>query len=244
MRLRELNQEGVDRFEAWLADGALGETPLYLTTDSTTSTPVTELIDLSPQIFADRYHFGKYLVDILAPLDSLQLSTDRRLWTTLALIWLDQLCPRLTNGTRKLDQSYRYVLSADYRHYYRHLVRSPWQLVKDHGENAKFLLLPTADSPHPLRRHGEILEQLGGRQSVLRSQSVVAEASRLYSNPKTGRPRKGVAGNGRGSVRRLALVLRQLDLTFDVEAMDDGKLLSILPTEFDRWKSSTQVTEG
>jgi hypothetical protein len=102
--------------------------------------------------------------------------------------------------------------------------------------NAKLLLLQSADNPYPLRVHGDILEQLGGRQSVLRSQSLISEANQLYADPKTGRPRRGVAGNIGGSVRRLALVLRQFDLTFDVEKMPVGRLSEILPREFDRWK--------
>ncbi|GGJ52778.1 hypothetical protein CDQ92_15175 [Sphingopyxis bauzanensis] len=166
----------------------------------------------------DRQELGAYLVQLLEPLGPVKLSADRSLWTWLALYWFDPICPPLAGG-RKPDKSYRYVLSTDYRHYYRHLVRSPWQLVRDHGDNAKFLLLPPQDQPYPLRRHGEILEQLGGRQSALRSQPLIAEANRLYASRLTGRPRKGVSDNGRGSVRRLALVLRQIDLTFDVERM-------------------------
>ena len=173
---------------------------------------------------------------MLAALDAARISNDRHLWSGLTLVWFDQLCPPLSTG-RKVRQTYRYILSSDYRHYYRHLVRSPWQLVRDHGENAKLLLLPSVDNPYPLRVHGDVLEQLGGRQSVLRSQPLISEANRLYADPRTGRPRKGVAGSIGGSVRRLALVLRQFDLTFDIEKMPEGRLSAILPKEFDRWKA-------
>lgn len=236
MRLKRLNAQGLQEFEQWLTDGAKDKLPLHLARDASTSDPVPHDIELTQDKFDDRFALGTYLVRTLAPFDEAAISSDRLLWTTLALIWFDQICPNFSNGGRRLGQSYRYVLSADYRHYYRHLVRSPWQLVKDHGENSKFLLLPAGDIPFPLRRHGELLEQLGGRQSVLRSPSLISEASSLYSDPQSGRPRRGVAGSGGGSARRLGLVLRQLDLTFDVEAMGNGKLLDILPVEFDRFK--------
>ena len=236
MRLRKLNDEGLTRFEAWLAEGAPGEVPIDLVRGQTTSSALQQEITVSQKVFQDRYEFGKYLVETLAPLDAVSLSNDRLLWATLALIWFDQLCPPFSVGGRRLEKSYRYIPSSDYRSYYRHLVRSPWKLVADHGENARLFLLPTVDGPSPLRRHGEILEQLGGRQSVLRSQAVISEANRLYASPVTGRPRKGVAGRGAGTVNRLGLVLRQLALTFDVEALEDGNLLKILPVEFDRWK--------
>jgi hypothetical protein len=239
---RKLNDEGMARFSEWLAGGAAGIPPVHLLADPQTSAPVGHAIHPAPsRIFGDRYEFGQYLNDLLAPFDPAVISHDRGLWSALAIVWFDQLCPAGASGQRKVEKEYRYILSADYRHYYRHLVRSPWQLVRDHGETSKFLLLAPSATEHPLRRHGEILEQLGGRQFVLGSRPVISEASRLYSDPVTGRPLRGVSGSGRGSVRRLALVLRQLDLTFDPESMAAGKLLEILPKEFDRWTAAAEA---
>src|SRR6185312_2095617 len=84
-----------------------------------------------------------------------------------------------------------------------------------------------------------ILEQLGGTQSIIRSRPIIAEASRLYSDPISERPKKGAAGKGGGSIRRFARVLRQLDLTFDAAYMPPGGLSSVLPHEFDGWKKSS-----
>lgn len=238
--LRKLNEEGLAEFEAWIAAGGEGTPPLDLLAGQTTSTPVPGVSVGKPEV-ANRYAFGQYLVDLLTPLNAAELATDRLLWSSLALLWFDHLCPPLGNG-RKLDKMYRYVLSTDYRHYYRHLVRSPWQLVRDHGSNARLLLLPSTERPHPLRIHGEVLEQLGGRQSVLRSRSIIAEAALLFGDPVTGRPRPRVASkNIGGTVRRLGMVLRQFDLTFDVEDMPSGSLVDLLPQEFDRWKDKPKV---
>jgi hypothetical protein len=234
---RKLNDEGLRRFTERLLSNATGATPAGLLTDPETSDALPVVIRPEQRIFRDRFEFGQYLGTLLNALDVGSISHDRGLWSALALFWFDQLCPPNNAGQRKVEKEYRYVLSHDFRHFYRHLVRSPWQLVRDHHQNAKFLLLAPGDAPHPLRRHGEILEQLGGRQAVLRSRPVIAEASRLYSDVKTGRPLRGVSGSGRGSVRRLALVLQQFDLTFDSDSMHKGNLLKLLPAEFDRWKA-------
>ncbi|HEY5713012.1 MAG TPA: hypothetical protein VIT38_14050 [Allosphingosinicella sp.] len=237
---RKLNDEGLDEFETWLAAGAPGEVPVHLLSGPTTSVPVPNVTLGRPET-TNRYEFGQWLNAKLAAIDSVEISVDRHLWSSLALLFFDHICPPLAGG-RRLDKMYRYVLSTDYRHYYRHLVRTPWQLVRDHGENARLLLLPVTDRPYPLRIHGEILEQLGGRQSVLRSRPLIAEASRLYSDPKTGRPRPRVASkNMGGTVRRLGAVLRQFDLTYDVENLGGGELLQLLPREFDRWKAEQAV---
>jgi hypothetical protein len=236
--LRKLNDEGLEEFEAWIAEGGVGKPPVELLTTQTTSVPVSGIMIDKP-VVTDRYAFGQYLVELLQSLNPADLSSDRYLWSSLALLWFDHLCPPMSTG-RKLDKSYRYVLSTDYRHYYRHLVRSPWQLVRDHGPNARLLLLSTTERPSPLRIHGEILEQLGGRQGVLRSKSIIAEANLLFGDPATGRPRPRVASkNVGGTVRRLGMVLRQFDLTFDVEDMPEHGLVDLLPREFDRWKEHT-----
>ena len=63
------------------------------------------------------------------------------------------------------------------------------------------------------------------------------EANRLYADLRTGRPRPGVTTRSRGGdVSRFGAVLRQFDLTYDVENLGDGGLMRLLPREFDRWK--------
>ena len=231
---RKLNDDGLDEFESWLAAGAPGQAPRDLLGSPSTSVPVHGLVLTQPKV-ENRYELGIWLNQQLAELNLVELSVDRHLWTSLSLFLFDHICPPFSRG-RKLSKMYSYILSNDYRHYYRHLVRTPWQLVRDHAENSRLLLLSTSDRPFPLRVHGEILEQLGGRASVLRSKSLIAEANRLYGDPKTGRPRARVASkNMGGTVRRLGAVLRQFDLTYDVENLGGGMLISLLPREFDRW---------
>jgi hypothetical protein len=234
--LRRLNQTGVGQFAEYLNAGAIGSTPLHLLTHPDTSEPLPVLTKVVRRNYPNRYEFGRELAMRLASLDIATISNDVGLWTWLALHLFDQVCPVGSDGKRKVDKQYRYILSSDYRHYYRHLVRTPWQLYRDHGSSSRFLLLATEDGVDPLRRHGDILEQLGGTQSIIRSTSIIAEASRLYSEPLSGRPKRGVAGKGGGSIRRFARVLRQLDLTFDPDYMPPGGLSTVLPREFDTWK--------
>jgi hypothetical protein len=201
-----------------------------------TSNQLNPVAMVGARMFESRYEFGAYLNIVLASFDPAVISGDRNLWSSLALLWFDQICPKRSDGTRDLMEDYRYILSGDYRHYYRHLVRSPWYLVRQHGHNAKFLLIASKQNEHPLSVHGEILEQVGGRQQVLASKPIIAAANKLYLDPTTGRPRKGVAGRGRGSAHRFGMVLRQLALTYDPEIMSDGGLIEILPDEFGAWK--------
>lgn len=235
-RFRKLNEAGMSAFRDYIRDGAVGPPPLSLLDSPETSAPLSSAIQPGSGLFDDRYMFGVYLNTLLKGFDPATISSDSGLWSALALHWFDRLCPPDVGGNRSPKQEYLYLLSADYRHYYRHLVRSPWQLVKDHGEASRFLLISPRKQMHPLSVHGEILEQFGGRQQVLGSRPIIKAANKLYFDRKKARPRTGVAGNGRGSARRFGLVLRQLDLTYDPECMSDNAFIGILPDEFEKWR--------
>lgn len=240
-RLRRLNDEGVRLFGEYLADGAAGDPPLSLLDNPETSDALPFAVVPGTAQFSDRYEFGVYLKSLLAPFDPAVIANDRNFWSSLALIWFNRLCPPQKSDTaRAVGEEYRYILSDDYRHYHRHLVRSPWQLVRLHGKYAQLLLVAPRKQDYPLSIHGEILEQFAGRQQVLASCPIIEAAFKMYFDPATSRPRMGVAGSGRGSARRFAMVLRQLGLTYDAEAMPDGVLLGILPAEFEKWKPKAE----
>lgn len=238
MELRKLNARGIEEFSEYLRSGADGPPPRYLLERPETSEPVRPRIELPEDLsaFPNRYVFGNRLVELLGGLEDKGLAQDRGVWTGLALFWFDFVCPVNSGGKRKISKEYHYILSTDYRHYYRHLVRSSWQLVRTHGENAKLLLISPRETSHPLSVHGEILEQFGGRQQVLASREIMIAADQMYFDREKGRPKTGVAGNGRGSARRFGLVFRQFDLTFDPPGMTPEAVMELLPKEFDRWR--------
>src|SRR5271169_890731 len=63
---------------------------------------------------------------------------------------------------RLLRKEYRYIPQE--RSYYRHLVRTPWYVVSQHGEAGKFLLASMrTDDPAPLSRQSALLDELAAR---------------------------------------------------------------------------------
>jgi hypothetical protein len=88
-----------------------------------------------------------------------------------------------------------------------------------------------------LYQRGDLIEQFSSRQTIISNPSVMGAVHRLYINPETGRLRRGTGGKTGGSPRRLADVLQQLDLTFDLRASNSADVVSLLPKEFDRWRS-------
>ncbi len=231
-KLCEFTAKGIAAFSQWLRLGAPGNVPDDLLVDPEFSTPLCETDLLVRDRFADRYSFGCRLVQLLSGFDRHAISYKRTLWSWLAAWYFDQLCEIDAAGKRKLRREYVYVPQNE-RLYYRHLVRTPWYVVSQHGESAKFLLVSMQrDDPAPLSHQSRLLDQLAARQFVISSSTLVGVARRLYTNPATGQPRPGAGGHGAGSPGRLALIANQLALTYDIRDMPVQEFLNLLPQEF------------
>jgi hypothetical protein len=206
--------------------------PATLLTDSEFSAALEQSQIANVPKFKDRYEFGLFLVELLRPYDPHLISYNKGLWSWLAAFFFEQLAPEDSEGKRALRRPYVYVLSES-RLYYRHLVRAPWYLVRTHGPEARYLLAPIrTDDPAPLSRQSYLLDQLAARQFVISSPTLIVVARRLYTDPRTGRQRRGAGAKGKGSPRRLALIANQLALTYDIHNMSVDQLMKILPREF------------
>jgi hypothetical protein len=238
-RLRTLSDAGIAQFAGFLASiraGGKDPVPYFLLTDDQTSSPMLTDVNIDRKPFADRFAFGEYLVSALQPLDRREIANSYSLWTWLALYFFDDICP-LVNGNRNVLEDAVYILDKVFNHqrYYRHLVRTPWLIVSDHGANAKVMLI--------MRDKGsrsEIFEQLAARQDILGNPTVIGGAYRLYFDPTDERPKRGSGGKGAGSPRRLSAVVQQLDLTYDLHACTVEQFLALLPSEFDSFKATAQ----
>jgi hypothetical protein len=235
-KLCEFTNEGISAFSKWLRSGAPGNVPDDLLIDPAFSIPLCETDLLVKERFPDRYSFGCRLAQLLSTFDSRAISYNRALWSWLAAWYFDQLCEINGSGQRILRKEYVYIPN-DERHYYRHLVRTPWYVVSQHGETAKFLLISRrSDDPAPLSRQSDLLDALAARQFVIASPTLVGAAQRLYTDRFTGRPTRGAGAKGSGSPRRLALIANQLALTYDIRDMPTENFLKLLPEEFSaRW---------
>ena len=239
---RKLNDIGISHFSKYIEDGAKGTPPKELLFDDKTTDRLSHEIELGELDSQDRYLFGKQLKTILDGFNSGEINIDKALWSSLALYWFDDLRLRDNKGNIKSDpgEEYRFILSSSHRHYYRHLVRTPWRLVTDYGEAARLLLISPSEKTHPFSYNGEILEHIIGRRDIGQDPIVIQIANELYFDKKTNRPKRsvGTRDSSQGGISRLGKVMKQLVLTYDPEVMGhDEYINNILPNEFDQWKT-------
>jgi hypothetical protein len=234
--VRILNDEGVAQFTQFLSRlraGGNESVPYTLLTDAQTSAPLPQDITVERKTFSNRFVFGEYLVNVFKPLDTREITNASGVWTWLALYFFDGICP-VVAGRRNVLEDAVYVLGKtfNYQRYYRHLVRTPWLVVSNHGEYGKVMLI--------MRDKGtrsEIFEQLAARQEIIGNRTAVAAAYQLYFDPAAQRPKRGAGGKGEGTPRRLSAVVQQLDLTFDLRDCSVDRFLALLPQEFERFRN-------
>jgi hypothetical protein len=238
--IRILTAAGIERFREFLArarDGSAEAPPVGLLTDPATSAPLSPTAPVSLRRFGNRYDMGCYLADVLSGLDRRTISRCHGMWNWLTLHFFDSLCPAGPTGMRNILRPELYVIDGQYNYlrYYKHLLRTAWLAVRDHGENARVLLATKRGV------RSDIEETLAASQQVFGNPTIIAAAYRLYYDPATGQPRRGAAGKSGGSPRRLTAVIQQLELTFDIRSCSPDQFLSLLPREFDRFKKLAQA---
>jgi hypothetical protein len=240
--LRALTTEGLRVFRAWLDDPTV-PFPISLK-DATEYTELSYDLQVdTSKTFTTKYEFGAYLARLFAGIDFHELRAPKNdgLWAWLAVMYLPQLAPKRLNK----PEYYIVIRKATKGSLaYRHHVRSAFELVHIHGEYARVCLSV------PMDTWGEMAEQLAARQTLAHHRGFFRAAYALYvqegklrrgasSHPKKPRERKPGDRVGFGSVRRLALALKRLDLTFDTEIMPAASMCAVLPKEFRRWDAAT-----
>lgn len=233
--VRVLNREGLGLFKEYLAAARAGSNdppPQYVLWDGAYSDPFFPDIEVEQRAFRNSFEFGQYVSDLFSPCETREISRNHALWSWLGLFFIDQIAPADDANQRKILEDALYVLDESFifRRYYRHMVRAPWQAVRLHGEIAKILLLSSGKGART-----EVAEQLGAYADIFGCATVIAAAYHLWFDPVSQKPRRGSGGKGPGSPRRLAAVVRQLQLTYDLSDCPLAEFLALLPREFDKW---------
>jgi hypothetical protein len=231
---RILNAEGITRFNVWL-ENPTQEVPTYLLDDDSFTNELKIQLDESRR-FESRLEFGKYLNEIFVNIKFNQLMSKEYdgLWAWISLLYFNQLTAK---GIRRKEHYIVIRKGSAGSLAYRNAARTSFELFYIHGENARICLSAQ------MATFGDLTEQLASRQSISHNVGFFKTATELYikngklvagasSKPKPIKLRAPNDKSGLGSVRRLALALQRLDLTYDTEEMTPEDMKKVLPKEF------------
>jgi len=233
--VRSLNRLGMDRFRSYLSQqraGANAPPPRDLLEDTAYTRELPVDISIDQREFGDRLTLGRYLAERLTSLDPETTDRDPGLWSWLALLYWDQVCPKRDDGSRHPGRDYRHIPEFGYRHRHRHLLFGPYQIYRRHRELSVLLLTG------PIHTESSVYHEIASRQDFISNKGVLEAAALLYLDARRGRPKPGAQGSHRhpGTVRRFVHVLQQLDVTYDIYSLTGSQILELLPEEFDIWK--------
>jgi hypothetical protein len=241
MKLRRLNDVGIARFGEFLdalkVDSDL-EVPVSLLNDPSTSEDISTTVEVEQKTFSNRFVAASYLHEKFSASGLTDLEKDIGLWSWLSLFYFEQLCAIDSSGKRKPGERARWIPDiSNWRKYYRHLLAGPYRIYRAHAANPESTIVLLSGN---VNQPGELAEQIASRQELVTNRAVLEAASKMYISAETRRPRRGASGKSAGSARRLAEVLNQFDVTWDLYSMNSGELLTMLPPEFDKFRRAAQ----
>jgi len=239
MKARKLTQEGIHRFAEYIDARRGGEqlaAPEGLLQDDSRTSPLPFDMEVPEERFETRLQMAQVLLGAIGDHFS-EVEHCAEFWSWLGLHYFDQLCPPRSRPR----QPYSYVLrgSETNWHYFRHLVAGPVTIYALHGESGRVML------SGPVPKHPDMAEQLASRPEIITNPALIEVAHRLYYDPQREAPKRGSGTRGRaGTVRRLVDVCQQLELTYDLYAMDAADILRLLPPEFGAWAAGGTEDES
>lgn len=235
-QIRILNDKGIEHFTDYITavkDNPLKNPPINELGHKLWSSEFTPHIEVDTISFGTRLEFGRYLFNLFEShnIHRKDIINISGLWSWLALFWFDCLCP-LKEGSRKVLEHSKYVCSTHYTDYYRHLVAAPYDLYCIHGENSRLLLHTN------LNIHGDFIEQYASRQKIITNKSLIELLDHLYWDSKLYSPKRGAQNRKRaGNFRRFQSFIKQIELTYDLNAMSSDEIAELLPEEYYSWKA-------
>lgn len=240
MKIRKLTPEGIAKFSEYL-DLLENEprrlVPIHLLEDSACSEVFGSPTEIQKQTFGTRYAAAESLDETLAKTGMADMERDVGLWAWLTLLFFDELCPLNKFGERELRERPAYIPEPqNFQRYYRHLLLGPFLIFRAHRDAPKRAMALLCK---PLPIIDDIVAQLASRQEIVSNPAVVELATHLYFDPASGTTKKGAGGKGGGSPRRLADILWQFDVTWDLYAMSLKEFWAVLPKEFEKFRPTT-----
>lgn len=244
--LRKLNSRGIMRFRQLLENmrakgDARFEKDLFELRDNPEFHGLTLAARVEQRSFSNAFELAEYLHSKLAALPARDIEGESGygevgLWSWLSLWFFGEVCPIKPNGKRDVRGDDRYIPNTEsefFAHrYYRHLLAGPYRVYQQHESDARLLLCAPAHEQNGLYR------KLADHQDLMQTRGIVRAVGLLYFDHEAQRPKVATGGDKPGALSRFVDVVRQLDLTYDLNGLSGEELLTILPDEFDAWKPS------
>lgn len=234
--IKIFNDTGLNEFERVIKEiknGNLKNIPEELLFSEDFVYSFEPIVNIEKVEFKNKNELVPYLAQRLNLKNNKQLYFNKGLWSWLSAFYFDNICPEDGHGKRKINEAAFYVLNdpKNYTKFYRHLLAYPCRVYSELEDSSKIFLIGS------FVKRGEVTEQFGAYQEIALNKGIIDAANILYWNHDTKNLKKGAAGKGGGSARRLVRIIRQYQMTYDLNSMKGNEIVSLLPGEFAKWNN-------
>lgn len=232
--VREFNGAGLNEFERIIGEiknGNLKSIPEVLLYSEDVTSSYEPIINIDRVDLKNKNELIPYLSKQLDLRNNKHLYFNKGLWSWLAAFYFDNICPSDGNGKRKINETAFYVLRdpKNYTKFYRHLLAYPSRVYSELEDSSKIFLIGS------FAKRGEVTEQFGAYQEIALNKGIIEAANIMYWDNETKNLKRGAAGKGGGSARRLVRIIRQYQMTYDLNSMKGSEIVELLPKEFEKW---------
>ena len=242
MRLRRLNEAGIDRFRERL--DVLRQAPEMdiahwrkVLEDPKLTELHEEDADMPEQKFSTRREFTEMFRERLGHCDSQSFQNDAGMWAWLSMFYFDSVCPKNACGTRKVLANKAYIFIPKSRDSLKHLLYDFWQIsnlaIKYQAEKYVWIWLDES-----INSIGLFTAETMKRLSLTRLPCFFELIYRLYWDEQMDCLRPGILKTRKDDVRcgdlthRLPSVLNQLAVNYDLQNLTAEQLIPLLGPEF------------
>ncbi len=236
MKIRRFNDKGLEEFRSFLyevKDNPKLTVPTRLLESSEYTEVISNTEDFTPRLLETRMEAGVLLLEVVDKIGLPKPEKDVGFWSWMAAVFFESLCPVDRAGRRKIGDNSRCILELNHTRFYRHLLLGPFLIVRAHKDNPQRAIVLLSNPPST---PGDISEQFSSRLEQITNKGLVELLSNLYFDFEKKSFKRGAAGKGKGSVRRLSMLMNQLDLTYYLYGMSGEATAKLLPKEFERFQ--------
>lgn len=236
-QMRSFNSEGMNEMRKWLSEARINPNttkPGSLAVSDAFSSPIGKPIASSifdPTAFQTKLSLAAAIDNavVAAELDEELLETNQGFWSWLAFVFSEKLIG--AKGKVGADALWLF-LPGNWMNSYRQKLAPLWLIYRTHRSNVQSL---KGVLGIPVNKTGELFEQMMSRKWIVLSLGVMELITNLYFDEMTKKLKRGAGGKDAGSARRLAIVLEQLRLTYDIEQLGWEALSKMLPNDFGKF---------
>lgn len=200
-----------------------------LLVDPLQTEPLDYVIPDEEPSFESKLAIGEFVAGVVPENAFDKARQDAPFWTWLSARYFDQI----TQNRTKLKEPRAYVAGLSFQEFYRHIILGSAYLHFSCGGDTSRVRVLLYDEPTTMN---EVMVQFGSYQTLMQNRELQSVIQHLYFDEKRQKIKKGAGGKGAGAPRRLMNFLRQIELNYDLASITESRFMSMLPTEFAKFK--------